>query len=64
MTKLNKKYYYDKDNNKKLNCFFVNLSKEIVKKTDIQENDDINVRVNNKKIIIERKNENEMCIEK
>lgn len=58
MTKLNKKYYYDKDNNKKLNCFFVNLSKEIVKKTDIK--DDINIYVKDKKIIIERGKNNEM----
>lgn len=61
MTKLNKKYYYDKDNNKKLNCFFVNLSKEIVKKTDIKDDDFIEVYVNNKKIIIERSKKNEMC---
>lgn len=60
MSKLAKHYYYDKDGNKKLNCYSVNISKEIVKMVDIKDTDVIEIHVNGKKIIIERSDKNEL----
>lgn len=60
MTKLAKNMWTNAKGERKVNCYLVNLSKEIVNKTDIKDNDELTIYVNNKKIIIERKKENEM----
>lgn len=54
MPKLAKNYYRTAKGEKKLNCYCVNLSKEIVNKTNIKEEDNIKVSVKDNKIIIEK----------
>ena len=52
--KLNKMYYY-KNNKKEVNCYVARISKKILEQTNIQDNDDINIKAENNKIIIEKK---------
>lgn len=54
MKKLNKMYYYNSKGEKKLNCYYTNIPKELVEKTDLQDKE-INIRMENNKIIIEKK---------
>lgn len=54
MTKLNKMYYYTSKGEKKLNCYNVPIPKIIVEKAQL-ENVEIQIKVENKKIIIESK---------
>lgn len=54
MTKLAKNYYRTAKGEKKLNCFSVNIPKELVNKTNIKEEDNIKVSVKGNKIIIEK----------
>lgn len=58
MPKLAKNYYRTAKGEKKLNCYLIHIPKEIVKKTNISENDDVKVYEKNKKIIIERAEKN------
>lgn len=53
MAKLNKQYYYNARNEKKINCYKVNISKDVVNKTDLKDKK-IKVYAKNNKIIIER----------
>ena len=53
MAKLNKNYYYNKKGEKKLNCYLVNIPKQIVDKTNIGDNE-IKISAKDNKIIIER----------
>lgn len=52
MSKLAKQYYLNAKGEKKVNCYKVNISKEILKCTDIKENDEIVIYPLNGKIII------------
>ena len=61
MTKLAKNMWTNAKGERKLNCYLVNISKEVVNKADIKEEDDLDIYAKDKKIIIERKKENEMC---
>lgn len=54
MAKLNKMYYYNSKGEKKLNCYNIPIPKAIVEQTNL-ENVDLQLRVENGKIIIERK---------
>jgi len=54
MTKLNKMYYYTSKGEKKLNCYNIPIPKIMVEKAEL-ENVDIQIKVENKKIIIESK---------
>lgn len=54
MTKLNKMYYYTSKGEKKLNCYNVPIPKAIVEKAGL-ENINIQLRVEDKKIVIECK---------
>lgn len=54
MAKLAKLMYYTSKGEKKLNCYVKNIPKEIVKQAGITDNDDLIVRAENGKIIIER----------
>ena len=54
MKKLNKMYYYTSTGEKKLNCYYVPLPKELVEKAEL-ENVDIEVKREGNRIIIERK---------
>lgn len=61
MTKLAKNMWTTTKGERKLNCYLVNLSKEVVNKTNIKEEDELNIHAENNRIIIERKDKNEMC---
>ena len=56
MPKLAKQYYLNAKGEKKVNCYKVNISKELLKLTHIKENDDIKIYVQNGKIIIDKVN--------
>lgn len=54
MKKLNKMYYYTKEGKKKLNCYYIPIPKQMVEEAGL-ENIEIQIRVENGKIIIESK---------
>lgn len=54
MGKLNKMHYYTSNHEKKLNCYYVSLTKEIVEKSGL-EDEELKITVEKGKIIIERK---------
>lgn len=56
MQKLKKQRYITKKQGVKINCYYVNLSKELVKQTNITEEDELKITVKNNKIIIEKAN--------
>ena len=56
MTKLAKNYYYDKNGERKINCYLINIPKKIVKLTDIKDTDNVKVYAQENKIIIEKSN--------
>lgn len=53
MPKLAKQYYLNAKGEKKVNCYKVNLSKQLVDKTDLEDKE-IKIVVKDNKIIIER----------
>lgn len=55
MAKLNKMYYYTSKGEKKLNCYNVPIPKQLVEQTQL-ENVEVQLKVENNKIIIEKKN--------
>lgn len=59
MAKLNKQRYRTMKNEIKINCYTVNLSKEIVKQANIKDDDEIKISVKDNKIIIEKDPTNE-----
>jgi hypothetical protein len=54
MAKLNKMYYYTSKKEKKLNCYYINIPKVMVEETGLQDKE-LNIKQENKKIIIEEK---------
>lgn len=54
MPKLAKNYYYGKDGERKVNCYLVNISKELINQTNITESSEIKIYVKDNKIIIEK----------
>jgi len=52
MTKLNKMYYYTK-NEKKLNCYYINIPKALVEKAGLQD-EDVKIKQDGNKLIIEK----------
>lgn len=54
MSKLNKMYYYTAKHERKLNCYYMPIPKEMVEKAQLQEVE-VQLKVENGKIIIERK---------
>lgn len=54
MPKLAKNYYYGKNGERKVNCYVVNISKEILNKTGIKDTDTVNIITKDGKIIIEK----------
>lgn len=54
MKKFNKMYYYTKTGEKKLNCYYINIPKELVEKVGLEEAN-IQVKVDQNKIVIEKK---------
>lgn len=56
MAKLTKQMYYKANGEKKVNCYKVAISKELVKKANIKDDDNIKIYANDNKIIIEKEN--------
>lgn len=54
MTKLNKQMYYTSKGEKKINCYKLNISKEIVKESGITDQDTIVISAEKNKIIIKK----------
>ena len=54
MPKLNKNYYYSRTGERKVNCYVVNIPKEILQKSCIKEEDFIRVYEKDGKVIIEK----------
>ena len=54
MTKLAKNKYTTAKGERKLNCYVVNIAKEVVKESDIKEDDNIKIYSKGGKIIIEK----------
>lgn len=61
MSKLAKQYYYSSNGERKINCYKINLSKELVNKANIKDDDEIKVYVKDNKIIIEKGEETPIC---
>lgn len=57
MPKLNKNYYYSRTGERKVNCYIVNVPKEVLQKSCIKEDDFIRVYAKDNKIIIEKETE-------
>ena len=53
MPKLAKQYYFNAKGEKKINCYKVNISKQIIDKTNL-EDEEIKIVVKDNKIIIEK----------
>lgn len=54
MTKLNKMYYYTSKKEKKLNCYYINISKALVEKMRLEDKE-VEIKQDNDKIIIKEK---------
>ncbi len=54
MAKLMKNCYYDRNGNKKINCYMANIPKSVVAETNITESSEIKVYSQENKIIIEK----------
>jgi hypothetical protein len=54
MAKLNKMYYYTSKREKKLNCYYITLPKEIVERTKLNDAE-IDIKVEEQKIILSKK---------
>lgn len=59
MAKLTKQMYYKANGEKKINCYKVALSKEVVRQAGFNEETKLEVRAENGKIIIENGEKNE-----
>lgn len=55
MAKIGKQSYFTADGSKKVNCYKVNISKEIVNKSKINIDKEIEISAEDKKIIIKEK---------
>lgn len=53
MSKLAKQYYFNAKGEKKVNCYKLNLSKQLIDKTDLEDKE-IKITTKNNKIIIEK----------
>lgn len=56
MAKLGKNSYRTAKGEKKLNCYMVPLTKELVAQTNITESDELKITTKDNKIIIEKEN--------
>lgn len=54
MQKIKKNYYYNKNGEKKINSYMIYISKELIRKSNINETDNIEVKTDGEKIIIEK----------
>jgi antitoxin component of MazEF toxin-antitoxin module len=54
VAKLTKQMYYKANGERKINCYKVAISKELIKQAKIHDNDEIKVYAGENKIIIEK----------
>lgn len=54
MQKISKKYYYNKNGERKINCYSVNISRDTLQRANIKETDNLDVRAEKDRIIIEK----------
>jgi len=54
MPKLAKNYYYNRAGEKKVNCYILHIPKETLKKSSINEDDEVKTVVKEGKIIVEK----------
>jgi hypothetical protein len=54
MAKLSKQYYITSKGEKKINCYHINISRGVVDKTNITNNDEVKIYAHDNKIIIEK----------
>ena len=54
MSKIFKNCYYTSNGEKKVNCYYINISRKIIEQALIDEKDELKVYVENGKIIIEK----------
>lgn len=57
MAKLNKQCYFTSKGEKKVNCYHALIPKETLEKTNIKEDDEIEIKAENNKIIVQKKGE-------
>lgn len=57
MQKLKKQIYITRKGERKVNCYYVNIPREIINSTNITENDFLKVTAKNNKVIIEKNND-------
>ena len=55
MAKLSKQYYTNSNGERKLNCYHINIAKDIVKEANIKDTDETKIYAKHGKIIIEKK---------
>lgn len=55
MPKLTKNYYYGKNGERKINCYLINISKDVVQKATIKDDEELKIYAKDGKIIIEKK---------
>lgn len=54
MPKLTKNYYYGKNGERKINCYLINISKDVVQKATIKDDEELKIYAKDGKIIIEK----------
>lgn len=59
MQKLKRQRYFTKKGEEKINCYYVNIPKEIIKATNITENDNLKITAKRNKVIIEKDDSSE-----
>ena len=59
MQKLKRQRYFTKKGEERINCYYVNIPKEIIKTTNITENDNLKITAKGNKVIIEKDDSNE-----
>ena len=53
MAKLNKMYYHTSKGEKKLNCYYIQIPKDLVAKTNLEDKE-VKITIKDNKIVIER----------
>lgn len=59
MPKLAKNMWTNSKGERKINCYLINISKELVEQAKINDEEELKLRVENEKIIIEKVKDNE-----
>ena len=62
MPKLAKNCYRTAKGEKRINCYMANIPKEVLRKTNIMDDDEINIYAENNRVIIEKKIYDYVCM--